>query len=436
MINQFGREGILKKKDRDTWGPEGFSAKWIWCNWLLLFLLLGFGNTELTAQWDHYQFERPLSGVDQQWHRIALPNELFRHLRLNYADLRIMGISPEGDTIEAPYLLQIPEDRVAVEKTAFRLLNPGTKGKEYFVTLEQLSPQITNRIQLNFANKNFDWHLKLEGSQDQKEWFTLLDNYRILNIENEASDYTFSTIHFRESKYPYYRIVLPATEGIKLLSATSSHNVRKQEAYQEYRIINQQQTENKEDRRSELEIDLAWPIPVSAIRLEVDADFDYYRPISIQTLTDSTITETDTIYHFEEIHQDVLSSLEDPIFYFPAVRTHSLKVVIHNHDNTPLTISKLQVLGWPPSLIARFTEPADYVLRYGWPDARPPRYDLANFADKIPEKMSTLELGTEVQLLVPGLEKEPLLSNKWWLWGILIVAVAVLGWFAMRMLRA
>jgi hypothetical protein len=389
------------------------------------------------AQWEQYHFERPLNGIDQQWHRIELPNDIFRHLRLNYADLRILGINAEGDTIEAPYILQLPEDRRAIEKTAFRLLNPGTKGQDYFVTMEQLSPKITNRIQLNFANKNFDWHLRLEGSQDLKEWLTILEDYRILDIENEVNDYTFSTVQFPESQYRYYRVTIPgAPGGVELQSATSSHRVTQEEKYRNYRIAARQQQDNKTEKRTELEIKLPWPVPVSLVRIEVEADYDYYRPVTIQALTDSTLTETDTSYVYEAVHSDVLSSLEEPNFYFPSVRTYALKIYIDHEDNAPLTIKSVQIQGRPPALVARFNDPAEYVLRYGLPEARPPRYDLANFTDKIPEDLSPVSLGEEVQLRLPDPAPEPLMTSKWWLWGILIVAVVVLGWFAMGMLKS
>lgn len=404
----------------------------------LLALCIGMclSGSRANAQWDQYRFERPLSGIEAQWHRVELPDDLFGQLRLNYADLRIMGLSETGDTIEAPYLLQLPRDRKAIEKTAFRLLNPGTRDGTYFVSLEQLSPQVINRIQLNFANKNFDWPLKLEGSNDQQEWFTIKEAYRILDIENELTDYTFSTLHFPDSKYQFYRIAIPGAEGATLQSATSSHQTVQEEAYRNYKIIKQQISENTKAKRTELELTLSHPVPVSALRLEVTAEYDYYRPVTIEVLTDSTITETDTTYFFEQAGSGIISSLEEPVFHFSPVRTHRLKILIHHHDNAPLSVSDVSVQGRPPTLVALFTEPGNYVLRYGWPEARAPRYDLARFSDKIPDNLSVLSLGEEVQLRAPETASGPLLASKWWLWGILILAVGVLGWFAFNMLRS
>lgn len=417
-----------------NWNKYGWPKHWL--NWCSLTLLLCLGVSGAQAQWANYQFERPLSGITEPWHRIELPDDIFRHLRVNYADLRIMGLSPAGDTIEAPYLLQLPQDRRTIEHKAFRLLNPGTRNGTYFVTMEQTSPQVINRIQLHFANRNFDWQLSLEGSDDGKDWFTIRERYRIVDIENELSDYTFSTIHFPDSKYRFYRIAIPHAERPRLESATASHRTLQEEAYRSYAIVEQNVRENSKAKRTELEITLNRPVPVSTLRLEVAADYDYYRRVTIEALTDSTITETDSSYFFEQAGYGILSSLEEPVFHFSPVRTHRLKIFIHHHDNAPLSVSEVSVQGRPPTLVARFTEPGKYVLRYAWPEARTPHYDLARFSDKIPDNLSVLSLGKEIQLRSPETASGPLLASKWWLWGILVLAVGVLGWFAFNMLRS
>ena len=44
------------------------------------------------------------------------------------------------------------------------------------------------QIKLSFKQENFDWKVKLEGSNDNKVWFTVVTDYRILAIKNSNTD--------------------------------------------------------------------------------------------------------------------------------------------------------------------------------------------------------------------------------------------------------
>ena len=59
------------------------------------------------GQMDDYNYKRELKGVDEQWHKVILPNEIFGKSSQNLTDIRIFGLPENNDTIEAPYLLQL-----------------------------------------------------------------------------------------------------------------------------------------------------------------------------------------------------------------------------------------------------------------------------------------------------------------------------------------
>ena len=176
----------------------------------VLVILLIVPSLPLKAQWDQFQYQRSLSGIEDTWHRIDLPNEIFSKLKPDYADIRIMGINAKGDTIEAPYVLEHPIVNPVVEQSPFKLLNQSRKGGLFYITLESPKQQEINRIHLNLGDQNFDWEVQLEGSQDQQEWFSLLKDYRILSVANGHSDYSFTTLHFPNAQYRYYRLIFPS----------------------------------------------------------------------------------------------------------------------------------------------------------------------------------------------------------------------------------
>jgi hypothetical protein len=86
--------------------------------------------------------------------------------------------------------------------------------------------------------------------------------------------------------------------------------------------------------------------------------------------------------------------------------------------------------------MVRFTQPANYFLVYGNDRATVPRYDIQQFAAKIPDNPPLITLGNERQHSTTTLtERLPLFQNKIWLWSIMALIVGILGWFTLSMMR-
>ena len=63
-------------------------------------------------------------------------------------------------------------------------------------------------------------------------------------------------------------------------------------------------------------------------------------------------------------------------------------------------------------------------------------YDIDHFADKVPTDAKPVILGDEIRLGNPSSNNavEPLFKNKAWLWAVMGLIIAVLGWFTLRMM--
>ena len=97
----------------------------------------------------------------------------------------IFGIDENKDTLEASYLLSLEKEKIIIENIDFNMINSSININGSYFIFEITEDEAINQINLDFNNKNFDWKVKFEGSQNQLEWFTILDNYRILSIESK-----------------------------------------------------------------------------------------------------------------------------------------------------------------------------------------------------------------------------------------------------------
>lgn len=333
-------------------------------------------------------------------------------------------------------MLQINTDKLVSTKVDFKLLNSTHNAQGYYFTMEIPTAEPVNEIILDFKQDNFDWMISLEGSQNQQEWFSIVDNYRILSINNPQTKYKFTKVTFADTKYRFFRLLIKSKEKPDLSMA----KIRLQEVSAgSFNIHSIEKIESHEDKKRKLstvEISLKEAVPVSSIKIDIKNGFDYYRPITISYLADSIKTEKGWKYKYQSLTSGTLNSFDQNEFNFKNTILQKLKISINNNDNEPLTIDTLTVKGNTHELVARFTEPATYFLTYGNKQAVIPNYDINLFASKVPNKLNELNLGQE-QLIdkeaVPL--NEPFFINKNWLWALMLVLITVLGYFSLNMIK-
>jgi len=404
---------------------------------ILIFLI----NTCAYAQMSEYAYTCELKGITDQWHKVTLPDDMYAHLAYSFNDIRIFGITPNGDTIEAPYLRHELTETITNNKVNFELINQSHNDKGYYYTFKLPAAKSINRIELDFGQRNFDWQITLEGSQNQSEWFTLLDQYRILSLKTQGIDYQFTTLKFSDAKYRYFRLFIPVEKQPDLKEPDlkqASISLRKtaEGKYKNYTAQKINVFNDKKTKQTIIDLDLGQALPVSHLNINIKNDYDYYRPITIKYLRDSFKTDKGWRYNYASLTSGTLNSLEKNELKFANRKLQKLQITIHNQDNTPLDIGEITAKGYVNELTTRFTEPATYYLTYGNPKARKPQYDISRFADKIPESLTELQIGTAQKINKKLIISSPaLFANKIWLWAVMLLIISILGWFSIQMIR-
>ncbi len=388
------------------------------------------------GQIEKYDYKRELGTISAQWHKIILPDDMFGKVRPDLSDIRIYGITANNDTVEAPYLIRLTTEKTSDKKVIFKTLNVSHNEKGYYFTFDIPAEEPINRIDLEFNRQNFDWRVNLEGSNDQREWFIILEDYRILSIRNESTDFQFTTINFPDSKYRFFRVLVKANEKPRLENAVISLHEESEGLYNDYPVNEISVKEDKPGKQTVVDLKLQMPVPVSLIKINIADTFDYYRPVRVRYLVDSVETEQGWKYNYSTLAAGTLTSIESNEFLIDNRILQRLRITIDNQDNPPLIIEGVVVKGYVHELAVRLTEPATYFLVYGNERAKAPNYDINRFVDKIPENLTPLEMGPEISTkkeVVHG--QRSLFADKGWLWAIMTVIILILGWFSIKMIR-
>jgi hypothetical protein len=396
------------------------------------------------AQMNSFTCKREIKGIKGQWNSIELHDDMYGKINASLADIRIFGITSNNDTVEAPYFQSREAVTYHQRGVGYKPINQTKNENGYYFTFGTPDKSSANLILLNFGQTNYDWRVKLEGSQNQNEWFTIVDNYRILSIKNGMTDYQFNKIPFQETMYAYYRICIRANEQPRLKSANIEWNGKPRSKLNPNEICKLKTrsikklrvTEDKRRKETIVDIDLGLSVPVDQLKIGVRDTLDYYRPIAVEYLTDSFKTEKSWYYNYSPLATTTtLNSIEKHEFSFGECVTNKLRITISNNDNRPLKLGSFVVSGHNSLLIARITEPATYYLCYGKKDSEKPNYDLIEISRNI-QQLNNVTLGNE-QFVDPDRPSatEPLFMNKTWLWALMAVIIVVLGWFTFRMMK-
>lgn len=397
--------------------------------YFLLFLL----PCTVFGQLRDYDWQAPLRKTTDTWHTIPLNEAVFDKTKGDFSDIRIYGIT-EKDTLEVPFVLKSSAPSGIEEEINFELLNSTSNESGYYYTYAVPVEQAINKIELSFKNDNYDWKLDLEGSQNQNQWFTILENYRIVSIKNGQTNYTFSNLTFPEAKYTYFRIHIKGDDKPELESSSIILNKVLPGSYVTYPTT--ETTISQYGKATLIEINLKKRLPISYLKVNIIDDYEYYRPMSVSYVSDSVETEKGWKYTYRNLFSSTLTSLEETKFTFSNTLLNKLKIRVENYDNPALKIGTIDTKGYSYELIGRFTEPANYYLVYGNKNAYAPRYDLQQTGFKLPSEAPTLVVGKEEKIDKPVVLKQaPLFENKWWLWGIMAVIILVLGGATLKMMK-
>lgn len=402
----------------------------------LFVAFLIFSPSLLMAQMNEYNYYRELGDPSEQWHKIELPPALDQHLSKEMFDLRVFGITTSGDTVEAPYLMEVANKVETRIQVSYNVLNSSYTDDTRFYTLDLGSKQAINELELFFGESNFDWDISVEGSDNQQQWFTIIEDYRILSISNHSTSFRYTTVSIPSSNYRYYRLSIPASEDPLFRNAQVSEFNKKEAKFHNFSTKITSNEVDKEMKKTVVKAKTSSPQIINTIQLEVEDSIDFYRQLTIKAITDSVKTEKGWVYQYRTIGGGVLNSFDDQRFEVGHVKAQELVFEIANQDNAPLTISNAMTFGLKRELRVRFDQPATYYLVYGNPNPRVPRYDLQNFKNRIPTSMSALSLGEEMTIAHDPIENpSPLFENKMWLWIVMGVVIVILGWFSISMLK-
>lgn len=389
------------------------------------------------AQTASYSCQRKINKPENaKFYSVKLSPELVSQLKSGWNDLRILDFSG-SDTVEVPYLLETLNNYESEQKIiSFNLINTTHDARYSYLTLKVNDKKVINHIRLDITEPEFDKWIRVEGSHDNKSWFTISERLRIVRFQNSEERFEYTSLDFPNSQYAYFRLKFDNTHSSRLnvSNVYAFETERKEHSYSEVKISNWKQTENKKEKKSELIVDLPVAYRINHIRINASGNKDFYRNINVyQSVTVHTKKGDTEVWHM--LNTSVFSSLDSNKISCFDEQTKKLKIEILNNDDQPLEIKDIKAFAEQVRLVAELPASDNLYLLYGKPNDQAPVYDLVHFKTKIPADVPEITYGAEQVYTAVLPAKSPLINSKNWLWGAMSLIMVVIAFFSFRLLK-
>lgn len=428
----------------------------------------------VVADTETYRFSRPVEwqgGSQQELLSVPLDSRIYAATRDGFPDLRLV----DQDGVETPYLLEkaagtrTVTSRLDCKSQLLSLKKNKGKSIEIILSLDK-EAESAEGLTVFTPLTNFEHRLQVFGSADGRNWVLLVKNAEIFDYSSYMP-FSNRDIPLPANNYRQFKVLIEQavqTREAELLELTRTLHGEKEIARSErvdlqripLRIERIEFWRNQSDVLPETEKTFDYPVAGFKVTQDIEnqttvIDVDSLRePLTGFTLQTSesnfnrpAIVQIPVAYGIEtrmqEIGSAVLESLrfrdlnrEQTAITFPEQRHTAYRIVIQNHDNPPLAISKLNGFGNGYNLLFLPLPGKIYSLRYGSEKAKRPSYETGPIRELLRRgyrsNPASLGLESAASTNPDTLDFANLLNSKFFLSAVIVLMVAVLAWSLVR----
>jgi hypothetical protein len=411
------------------------------------------------AQWQ-YRAEVTIEEGTGEYCRLILPPEIYNVARRDLGDIRLIDAHDE----QIPYVLTEPKDITGMQTYEPAVINRSTNADHAaLVTLDFGDKTTKNSVEVVTKGDNFRRAVKIEGSNDNIEFFTLIEQAYIFAVRD---DRRFEQVDLPANDYRYLRISvspMEAEQNSPEIDTVKASRIEQNRAErQPVAMVLTEHREDDQNRASMYVYDLAYRLlPLTEIELDITDD-SFYRYVSVEGRDAATrnirIDSEDGRQRFKEVEVSWERIASDAIYRYIAVdgqkherlvlripsgtRVHRyLKVEIRNYDDRPVSVKSASAMMMAHEIVFESKDNVAPLLYVGSESAVAPRYDLQQrLSDPLRVGASTARLGSmTVNPLFKQAEPRPLAwteKHKGLLLTVLVGVVLALGVFILKSFKS
>lgn len=406
-------------------------------------------GTAAFSQNEACRYTAALAAPNADYHRVELPVSAMtlspyasaKQARGYPDDLRVLGVTGAGDTVEVPYVYEAARASVA-ERLYLERVNAGLVGSATRVTVEAPRhgdgrPRELRLLELELGNANFEGRVTVEGANRLGDFETVAEDLRIVGLVDEGAAFEYARVRFPPARYRYYRLTVSDIPELRLDRVAAYRTERSAEPpRRSYGGRLATSTPRRDGRATELVFDLEDRALVNRITVHVADTTPYARFTNVRlALRPEDAAPLGYRDRPTGRARGELTS-EDSVLYVPSAVAEVVSILVKDGDDRPLQVDSVTVEGPRHFLVVRFpAEVEQAYLRYGCAALGASDYDLARLRGQIPDTLTPLAVGAVEEAAEAVAGEVPPDWSHIWLWTALVIVGVVLTVLGVRLLR-
>jgi len=348
---------------------------------------------ELT-EWK-YRAEVTIEDGIGEYCKLILTPDIYDAVRPDFGDIRLVDSHGE----QVPYVLVKPKDTTEERKYEPTVINRSTNAdRAAMVTLDFRKKVVKNSIEVITRGNNFRRAVKVEGSNDNTEFFALVEHAYVFAV---TYDRRFEEVDLPRNDYRYLRITvrpMATEENSPVIDEVRAFKIEK--SFAERHPLQMALIEHSEDEKSNSSIhvyDVVYRrLPVSEIEFDI-ADESFYRYVTIEgrdaptrevkVRSEDNRKRTKTVeVNWERIMSSTIYRYTDAdgekrerlALRIPSGRRvhRYLRIAIKNYDDRPVVVNSASAKMIAHKIVFANVDNAAPTLYVGSESAKAPQYDL------------------------------------------------------------
>lgn len=326
-----------------------------------------FSATSLIAE----QITGKINASGKQYQRIVVPQAYNVLIGNDIGKLRVK----DKKGVEIPFILDNPPLDVK-QFISIPFTKSKTDSSELIIVDNQNKNRITNYL-LKIANTNAHKEYTIEGSNDQIDWFVLVQQGMLNNLQHPKETSVISKIDFPLNEYNWIRIRINNNKSspINILDIGRVEIKDIVQGYERLKNISLSSLEDKEKKKTLLTIGKQGKATFDIIQFHIKNSFLYTRPAMLyaqeEIKTKKKVSTVNSGEYYFDLNNQSSKHIEIPSMEYP----ETFFISIQNDDNPALQIDSITLYQIPTAIVAYLDEIEAYTLEAD-SEWTTPTYDL------------------------------------------------------------
>jgi Protein of unknown function (DUF3999) len=408
----------------------------------LLAAFVALADTRLPAAWKNWHYSRAIELTPTnatQLVRVVAPLDIYPHAIPWLADVRV--IDDQG--AEVPYVSFRSEGASNTASLPATLRENSFTARDFtqLVVDAGAHAPFHNAVRIQTTAPDFIEWVQVEASDDGHVWRMVQERAPIFRFRKNAHEGT-QVVHYSENNAQYLRVrILDGDAKFPVFGADVLHEVvEPAERVQTNVPLSPEANQPAGSSGWIADVGVAAAL-VTEVRFDVAAPAEFIRTVNMSSSEDGkdwgAFTSAE-IYRYRrgdaEVQKLSVTFLVTAYRSYGALRTRYLRVEIVNGNDAPLDTVAPRLYITPQHIVFEQQPGRSYLLLYGQERAEAAQYDLGRRLDAKQLAVAG-QLGPEV-VNADWVDPRPWTeTHDIFLWVVLVAAVMLLGYAAVRSLR-